>query len=475
MKKIAISSIFIVLLLFSGIIVNAQEFEIGYAQSELPKTNAVSSVSVFSDYNLENALVEGWNDLAQEVDVSAFNLNVSNIADTYFNIIYSNPRLYYVKTSLRYSYNSYTGKISKVYPDYTETDIHQIQTMLSEIDKETENIISQVNNNMSDFQKVMTVHDYMVLNYKYDTTYSNYNTSMMVTKTGVCQAYALIFKLIMDELGIECTYVSSDEMNHAWNLVKVDGEWYHIDVTWDDPISDRFGVVSHIYALLSSEQIEALSSPHYGFDLGLAEADSDIYDNADWHNTQSSIVSYASKSYYVLDNDIVSSQGDVIYSNIAGNDGRWNISQNSVLSQMYAGLSVYNGKLYFNTDTAIYVYDFNTQKTEVFSDIKYVCGLYTNQNTLYYAYYKSGFVKGGEIKLDSARIGEPYYDGNQVTVKMYVDEGARVDIFSQTENDVHIKQITESGVSECIMDAGAGCRIYFWDENMAPYVPQLII
>ena len=58
---------------------------------------------------------------------------------------------------------------------------------------------------------------------------------------GVCQGYALLALKMLRELGIETLYVVG-EVNtgpHAWNLVKVDGEWYHLDTTWNDPVPDR--------------------------------------------------------------------------------------------------------------------------------------------------------------------------------------------------------------------------------------------
>jgi len=65
----------------------------------------------------------------------------------------------------------------------------------------------------------------------------------------VCQGYALAFKLCMDILGIESKVIlgMTPEGKHAWNAVKLDGEWYYIDVTWDDPVPDAEGKVVYNY------------------------------------------------------------------------------------------------------------------------------------------------------------------------------------------------------------------------------------
>lgn len=63
-----------------------------------------------------------------------------------------------------------------------------------------------------------------------------------------CNGYALAFKDIMTRLNIQALHITSDSMQHAWNLVYLDGEWYHVDVTWDDPVyGDSEGWVNDDY------------------------------------------------------------------------------------------------------------------------------------------------------------------------------------------------------------------------------------
>lgn len=99
----------------------------------------------------------------------------------------------------------------------------------------------------SDYDKEKAVHDYIVRNCRYDT--EGYESSNMpdsdfkpygvfVKHVAVCQGYAEAMKLCMDLLGIPCDLVtgSAQGIPHAWNVVCLDGEWYQVDVTWDDPI-----------------------------------------------------------------------------------------------------------------------------------------------------------------------------------------------------------------------------------------------
>ena len=103
-------------------------------------------------------------------------------------------------------------------------------------------------------EKVKIVHDWLVMNVSYD--YANYVagtipktsygiTGVMLNGKSVCQGYALAFQYFMEVLGIESEFIRGKANNgtgwngHGWNRVKLDGVWYYIDVTWDDPLPDR--------------------------------------------------------------------------------------------------------------------------------------------------------------------------------------------------------------------------------------------
>ncbi len=119
-------------------------------------------------------------------------------------------------------------------------------------DKETEaqklakEIVAKIiTNDMSEFHKVKAINDYMILNVTYDM--ENYKNGTipaesytavgaMKNKVAVCSGYARMFKILCETAGLEVTYVSGYATgHHAWNQVKVDGKWYNIDVTWNDP------------------------------------------------------------------------------------------------------------------------------------------------------------------------------------------------------------------------------------------------
>lgn len=120
---------------------------------------------------------------------------------------------------------------------------------------------------MSVVEKIKVIHDYMVLNCEYD--YNNYlkktvpresytPRGALINKKSVCQGYAETFQLFMNSLDIPCQIVTgtANGGGHAWNVVKIKNKWYHIDVTWDDPVPDEKGRIRYRYFLIPDKVME---------------------------------------------------------------------------------------------------------------------------------------------------------------------------------------------------------------------------
>lgn len=114
-----------------------------------------------------------------------------------------------------------------------------LEAIRKEIDRQLEGL--------TDYDKIKEVHNWLIDNIEYDVNLEAdepYSISGALTEgKAVCEGYARSFKYIMDELQIPCVLVSGTGTNsngeiesHAWNYVQLDGKWYAIDVTWDDPI-----------------------------------------------------------------------------------------------------------------------------------------------------------------------------------------------------------------------------------------------
>ena len=103
---------------------------------------------------------------------------------------------------------------------------------------------------MSDEEKVKAIHDYLIYYADYVNN-GDYSTAekwahgaggVLLHREGVCQSYAIAFYMMATAAGVQCEYVTGHATNsvgstgrHAWNRVQIDGVWYYIDCTWDDP------------------------------------------------------------------------------------------------------------------------------------------------------------------------------------------------------------------------------------------------
>ena len=174
-------------------------------------------------------------------------------------LIYENPDIFYLDVTKMYinieKITKITGTKYNVYIDngreytyltdgfYTKEDIEEYETL---IEQAKNAIISSVQG-QSDYQKIKYIHNYLIdtIQYQDDLTQNNiYDIyGALVEKRCVCEGYAKAFQYLMNEIGIENTIVigtgtnsRNQTENHAWNYVKLKGQWYAIDVTWDDPI-----------------------------------------------------------------------------------------------------------------------------------------------------------------------------------------------------------------------------------------------
>ena len=230
-------------------------------------------------------------------------------------------------------------------------------------------------------------------------------------------------------------------------------------------------------------QVQSINRPHYGFNLGELKADSTKYDRDDWHDGVGSVVYCNGNTYWWDDADLVRDDDKEIVDDIVRNKA-WNIGTGTTTG-IYAGLATHNGKLYYNSDKAIYSYDPETGETEKLLDKTGICGLYIDKNTLYYttAYiYKIddsdnayiGFEKGGEISLGDTSVSNSYRDGDTVVTRVCNTAETPVTVF--VFNGTSAKsQVCENGVSKVEFETETPATIFVWDSNLRPLSPKQTI
>lgn len=153
---------------------------------------------------------------------------------------------------------------------YTQDEINEINNKVDKILNEN------VNNNMPPKEKIRAIHDYIIDHTEYDklkyenknddTYKSNTAYGVLIEGYGTCNGYADAMEIFLDKMNIINYKISNEE--HIWNLVYLDGKWYHLDLTWDDPISD-ININRDTYFLISTKTLEKINDGTHTFDKNI--------------------------------------------------------------------------------------------------------------------------------------------------------------------------------------------------------------
>lgn len=372
------------------------------AESGIALQSYQSELEVYAELEsrVKTALLQGQT----SVDISDMNLLIGQYDFAYF-----------------YAYSPYFTEDMMVYPYYyvggskyvklgieNAPSASEAKTYFSTVDEKLNFYKSLVKSSMSEEEKALIIHDYIVSHSEYDTTYSTYNAEgIFMRGIGVCQSYAFAYMYIMNALGIECHFVPSTEMGHAWNLIRVDGSYYHVDCTFDDPVTDRFGLASHRYFLLSDAAIS--QNGHSGGDTNGITCKSEKFANAYWRDVDSPVVLADGNAYYIYHGQLMRntlSSGSI--STLVSFENAWNFD--------YYGLALDGSSLFYNTESAICAYSLTDGTNHVvipISDIStegaFFNGCRVDGNKLLYAVatYSSDMedIYSAELPITGWRMG----------------------------------------------------------------------
>lgn len=241
--------------------------------------NIVLADKDYSESDVERTIVTALENFEDEVDISEYAVPKDDVSDIITGIIEKNAQLFYVNREYQVRYTGNTNLTCSIGFSFKYSD-SELRIKVNDFNSRIQLIVDEINKSESDFDKVHFCHDYMVKNYSYDQTKGSTDAyNMLLTGEGTCMAYTGLFGYVMKQCGVECTVVKSEQLNHIWNAVKLNGEYYNVDVTWDDPIGGVSFSTSHKYLLKSD----------YYFDLHKHEGrESDVnctstlYDSYKW-------------------------------------------------------------------------------------------------------------------------------------------------------------------------------------------------
>ena len=233
-----------------------------------------------------NMVRNAWEHRTETLNLRTLGMSFDEVSDNYYDMLYTDAGWFYVDSSFRYSTSR--GIVTSIQIKYSY-DASQIPAMIEQFNAETARITAMLQPNWSDAEKVLFFHDYLAEHCEYDLTYEYSDAyAAMIGGTAVCQGYALAMCVLCRAAGVPCYAITSDELRHMWNVVKIDGHWYQVDATFDDSTPDMLGRTAHRFLLRSDSDM--MDDPtHQASDWNCFSGgeeivcDSDAYQNAFWN------------------------------------------------------------------------------------------------------------------------------------------------------------------------------------------------
>lgn len=338
------------------------------------------------DEVLEQLLEHACESLEETVDVEALGMSEAQLKEEMERFFFTHPAYFYVSTGYQIRTRADNDVVAQVKLNYLY-DKTAIPAMRASYESELDRIVENIPTDGSDFEKILAIHDHLVRMYSYD--YRNVPDEERIRDayrfftqhTGVCQAYMLATVAICERVGIECIPVTSTEMVHAWNMVLVDGEWFHFDVTWDDAGGESSAVypsyISYTYFLISSEAL--VKSGRNVEWKAEHEAVSKRFDNALWHAATTPMTKQDGEFYCAYYDE--ERGAPVLCHGTAENmevaevlEGvRWTVGDRAYKAA-WVGLISHGDYLYFSTEKAICRYDTASKEITVVADLTATIG-----------------------------------------------------------------------------------------------------
>lgn len=364
---------------------------------------ATTDVSGIPD-EVYSAIATGIKNFDEFIDISEFGITVSELGYVMQRIRYRYPLLYYVDNQFGYYHGETPNDAAAVAPVYLVTK-EEAAEELSYVNGELDKIVASVPEELDNVEIAAYLHDYICLVFCYDVfgkekIFDIYN--MLKCKYGVCDAYTRLYIALLGKCGIEADGVWSSEMVHSWCEVKLGGEWYAVDVTWDDPVThidkenvrcDKLGSAHHSYFLKSVSAFDSNttgSNTHRTDAEYLYPATSTKFDTYSWH-TVSTPFAFVDGEAYCLDGDTMSrvdlttgEREDVYQIN-----EKWPVTGGGYWMGTFSGLGFYGDFLIYNTATSVMSLDPKTGYTAELLSLdneseEFFYSVYVVGETLYY-------------------------------------------------------------------------------------------
>lgn len=255
-----------------------------------------------------------------------------------------------------------------------------------DLEKAIKEAMKSISSEMTDLDKIMALHNYIIRETDIDPNSSKdaskvkresfTSYGVLVNGMGVCTGYSEAFSLLLNEAGIENHYVSGvafGNLDHAWNMVKLDNNWYHVDVMWDDEKTENsvlqnipligknqsfFDYPVYKYFLKSDNAM--INKNHTYWDNTLPKAQNTKYDNDALFKTGGSDKHYYDGYWYYI------KIGENNKPIIVKSDALGNKTEPLPVDREVYSLTGQGSKIYYSDFDNIYSYNLKTGEEEIY-------------------------------------------------------------------------------------------------------------
>ena len=185
---------------------------------------------------------------------------------------------YFPSAKFSYSYALFGGYVRTIRLTNVNADaLTRYEQMVPVIDS----IVAGIEDDMTDLDKLLYLHDVVVetVAYKATTDAMYIASGALVDKQAVCAGYAKALNVLLHRVGLETSYVCGTSLDHGWSYVKLDGQWYHVDPTWDDTRTPVSGKTSRVNLLRNDAEF---SKNHGVWDVRVIDETSESAKYENW-------------------------------------------------------------------------------------------------------------------------------------------------------------------------------------------------
>lgn len=233
------------------------------------------SVKLMAANSFEDYVVEQCMQHSENIEIYDFNIPITDIINVWYNIVMKYPEIP-VSTSLGFDYYPDEPNVFSIYPKYLTDSLEEDERFRITFNNGIDELISCADNCGDTLGKLLLIHDEIIKNCEYDMDYlevSHNAFAYFENHKMVCQGYSQLYCAVCRRLGVEVGFCRSEELQHLWNYVCVDGKWYHLDITWDDPV---------VTSLPSGQIVHRTTAKHNNFLMSDATAEIEHGDKSTW-------------------------------------------------------------------------------------------------------------------------------------------------------------------------------------------------